>query len=108
MQGVDFGPESESMLSNQTTESVASIFQANADFLTHVEERGPVKKNKYEQTFDVGKALVSDYNFLISQIDQTSSLLLLDLRDEEEFSLTHIVGAINYPGPNILRDKFHT
>jgi len=35
MVGVDFGDDTASYMSSKTTESVASIFQANADFLSH-------------------------------------------------------------------------
>lgn len=50
----------------------------------------------YEQDFDLAKA----------QLSGSSSILLIDLRDPEEYRLSHIQGAINYPGPNISRDKF--
>jgi len=43
--GVDLGEDTSSMLSSKTTESVASIFQANADFIEHVEKK---KKGKFE------------------------------------------------------------
>ena len=33
------------------------------------------------------------------------AVLLLDLRDPEEYELTHIKGAINYQAANITRDK---
>ena len=38
--------------------------------------------------------------------ETTPSILLLDLRDPEEYKLSHIKGSINYPGVNIARDKF--
>lgn len=96
MVGVDLGPETASMTSNKTTESVASIFQANADFMSHAEVKGGEKKGRFDQDFNPKK------------IDLDSSqFLLLDLRDEEDYNLSHIKGAINFPAPNIARDKFH-
>ncbi len=38
-------------------------------------------------------------------ITQDTTFLLLDLRDPEEHSLWHINESINYPAPNISRDK---
>jgi rhodanese-related sulfurtransferase len=32
-------------------------------------------------------------------------VLLLDLRDLEEFTTCHIIGALCFPAPNINRDK---
>jgi hypothetical protein len=89
MVGVDFGEDTASMVSSKTTESVASIFLANADFLSHVE-------SKSRGGFDPTKGA----------LEGASSILLLDLRDSEEYALSHIKGAINYPGVNIARDKF--
>lgn len=34
-----------------------------------------------------------------------TEFLLLDLRDPEEYEEFHIREALNYPGPNIKRDK---
>jgi centrosomal protein CEP41 len=31
--------------------------------------------------------------------------LILDLREEVDYDLYHIVEAINYPSPNLKRDK---
>ena len=83
-------------MSNKTTESVASIFQANAEYLEHLEWEPPKARGLYEQSFENN----------LWQLDGTSSILLLDLWDEEEYKLSHIKGALNYPGPNIARDKF--
>ncbi len=38
-------------------------------------------------------------------ITQNTKFLLLDMRDPEEYQLYHIKEAINYPAPNIGRDK---
>ena len=38
-------------------------------------------------------------------ITQNTKFLLLDMRDPEEYQLFHIKEAINYPAPNIGRDK---
>lgn len=95
MVGVDLGPsETNSIMTNKTTESVASIFQANADFISHQDQK-PVKRGLYDQGFDPNKA----------ELDGTQ-FLLLDMRDKEDYELSHIKGAINYPAPNIARDKF--
>jgi rhodanese-related sulfurtransferase len=97
MVGVDLGPDTSSMVSSKTTESVASIFQANADFIQHTEAGPKRQRGLYEQDFDLAKA----------SLDSSSSILLIDLRDPEDYSLSHIKGAISYPGPNIARDKFN-
>jgi len=39
-------------------------------------------------------------------MESTSSMLLLDLRDVEDFRMSHIKGAMSFPSPNIARDKF--
>lgn len=39
-------------------------------------------------------------------LSDTTQMLLLDMREEEEYLLSHIKGALNYPGPNISRDKW--
>ena len=38
-------------------------------------------------------------------ITQNTKFLLLDLRDPEEYDLWRIKEALNYPAPNIGRDK---
>ena len=47
MVGVDLGEDTTSLVSSKTTESVASIFQANADFMEHVEKKKTLK-GKFE------------------------------------------------------------
>ena len=47
MVGVDLGEDTTSLVSSKTTESVASIFQANADFMEHVEKKKALK-GKFE------------------------------------------------------------
>ena len=69
MVGVDLGPETSSVVSSKTTESVASIFQANADFIQHTEAGPKAKRGLYEQDFDLAKA----------NLDSSSSILLIDL-----------------------------
>ena len=44
---LDFGEDVASMLSSKTTESVASIFQANAEFMEQVEKQ-KVLKGRFE------------------------------------------------------------
>ena len=38
-------------------------------------------------------------------ITQNTTFLLLDLRDQDEHALWHIKESINFPAPNIVRDK---
>jgi centrosomal protein CEP41 len=38
-------------------------------------------------------------------ITQETKFILLDLRDEEEYLAFHIKESINFPAPNISRDK---
>lgn len=38
-------------------------------------------------------------------ITQDTKFILLDLRDEEDYKKWHIKEAINFPAPNIARDK---
>ena len=38
-------------------------------------------------------------------ITQNTKFLLLDMRDPEEYQMVHIKEALNYPAPNISRDK---
>ena len=52
LEGVDFGPETESIQSSKTTESVASIFQANAEYIQHLERSPPKPRGLYEQSFE--------------------------------------------------------
>lgn len=88
--------EEESVYSNKTTESVASIFQANADFYETMEGR----KNN---TTKFESSSVAPTEEIMAG---TSSMLLLDLRDVEDYRMAHIKGSISFPSPNIARDKF--
>ena len=38
-------------------------------------------------------------------ITQDTQFILLDLREEEDYKKWHIREAINFPAPNITRDK---
>lgn len=38
-------------------------------------------------------------------ITQNTKFLLLDMRDQEDYQMFHIKEALNYPAPNIGRDK---
>ena len=38
-------------------------------------------------------------------ITQDTKFILLDLRDEEEYKQWHIKESINFPAPNIAKDK---
>lgn len=38
-------------------------------------------------------------------LTENTRFLLLDLRDPEEYQLWHIKETLNYPAPNIARDK---
>jgi centrosomal protein CEP41 len=38
-------------------------------------------------------------------ITSETKFILLDLRDEDEYKKFHIKEAINFPAPNISRDK---
>ena len=38
-------------------------------------------------------------------INEATKFLLLDLREPEEYSLYRIKESLNYPAPNIARDK---
>lgn len=38
-------------------------------------------------------------------INECTKFLLLDLRDPDEYSLYRVRESINYPAPNIARDK---
>lgn len=88
--------EIESTFSSKTTQSVASIFESNAEFYESIEkQKGKSKK------FDTMSMTPTEDIFR-----STSSILLLDLRDVEDFKISHINGAINWPSPNIARDKF--
>lgn len=87
--------ELESTYSNKTTQSVASIFASNAEFYESIENKG---KSKKFETMSV--APTEDL------MSTTSSILLIDLRDKEDYKQSHIKGSINWPSPNIVRDKF--
>jgi rhodanese-related sulfurtransferase len=91
-----FSRETESVYSNKTTESVASIFAANADFLGSMTGKTN-HANKFET---MSNAPTEDI------LQNTSAMLLLDLRDLEDYRMAHIKGAISFPSPNIARDKF--
>lgn len=87
----------ESVYSNRTTESVASIFAANAEFYDSISG----KKKESTKKFETMSCTPTE-----DLMGSTSAILLLDLRDVEDFRLSHIKGAINFPSPNIARDKF--
>lgn len=87
--------EVESTYSNKTTQSVASIFASNAEFYESIESKGKTKK------FEMMSVAPTE-----DLMSSTSSILLIDLRDLEDYKQSHIKGAINWPAPNIVRDKF--
>jgi rhodanese-related sulfurtransferase len=89
--------EVESTYSNKTTQSVASIFESNAEFYDSIERQ---KKGNTKKFDTMSYAPTEDI------MNSTSGILLLDLRDAEEYSMSHIKGAINWPSPNIARDKY--
>ena len=89
--------EVESTFSNKTTQSVASIFESNAEFYESIEKQGKGKSKKFDTM-----SLAPTEDILAS----ASAILLLDLRDVEDYKLSHIKGAINWPSPNIARDKY--
>lgn len=90
------GYEGESVYSNRTTESVASIFAANAEFIDSM-----TGKTNHTNKFETMSAAPTE-----DILHSTSSMLLLDLRDVEDFRMAHVKGAISFPSPNIARDKF--
>lgn len=90
------GYEGESVYSNRTTESVASIFAANAEFIDSM-----TGKTNHTNKFETMSAAPTE-----DILQNTSSMLLLDLRDVEDYRMAHVKGAISFPSPNIARDKF--
>ena len=92
----DRSSDMESVHSNRTTDSVASIFAANAEFYDIMEN----KKSSPKKFETMSCAPTEDL------MQNTSAILLLDLRDPEDYKMAHIKGAINFPSPNIARDKF--
>ena len=90
------GYGAESVYSNRTTESVATIFADNAEYLESVEG----KKN-HTKKFETMSATPTE-----DIMGSTSSMLLLDLRDVEDYRMAHIKGALSFPSPNIARDKY--
>ena len=94
--GVKYGHDTESVYSTKTTESVALIFASNAEFYESMEGKKGGTKKFDTMSYAPTEALLSG----------TSAILLLDLRDPEQYKLSHIKGSINFPSPNIARDKF--
>lgn len=90
------GYDAESVYSTRTTESVASIFASNAEFYDSINN----KKSNTKKFETMSCTPTEDL------MENTSSMLLLDLRDTEDYKLSHVKGAINFPAPNIARDKF--
>jgi rhodanese-related sulfurtransferase len=90
-----YAHDTESVYSTKTTESVASIFASNAEFYDSIGGKKLGTKKFDTMSYAPTEALLSG----------TSAILLLDLRDPEQYKLSHIKGSINFPSPNIARDK---
>ena len=91
-----YAHDTESVYSTKTTESVATIFASNAEFYDSIGSKKTGTKKFDTMSYAPTEALLSG----------TSAILLLDLRDPEQYKLSHIKGSINFPSPNIARDKF--
>jgi len=89
------GYDNESVYSNRTTESVASIFASNAEFYDSM------NKKSNPSRFETMSCTPTE-----DLMGSASGILLLDLRDVEDFRMSHIKGSISFPSPNIARDKF--
>lgn len=76
------GHDTESVYSNRTTESVASIFAANAEFLDSMEG-----KTNHTKKFETMSCTPTE-----DIMGSTSAILLLDLRDNEDYKMSHIKG----------------
>ena len=77
-------------------ENVETIFASNGEFYDSIDSKKTGTKKFDTMSYAPTEALLSG----------TSAILLLDLRDPEQYKLSHIKGSINFPSPNIARDKF--
>ena len=48
---------------------------------------------------------MSAVTYATEQLGTDTKFMLLDLREPDEFAMCHIVEALNFPAPNISRDK---
>ena len=75
--------------------------------VTYSQRQGDYDETQSVMTHQTGATQVSAITYATEQlgISQNTSFLLLDLRDPEDYDLWRIREALNFPAPNIARDK---
>eukprot|EP00347_Sterkiella_histriomuscorum_P023420 403334708 len=68
-------------------------------------QRDDDTQSVYTQQTGVSQVSAVTYATEMLGINQNTKFLLLDLRDPEEYSLWRIKESLNFPAPNIARDK---
>ena len=78
---------------------------------TKEESKEEIKDDKSEYSVQTGISQQSGISAITVAtqdlgLNSETTFLLLDLRDPDEYVLSHIKEALNFPAPEISRDKF--
>lgn len=99
------GTTMEKLLREQTAMSSESIYNLGGD--EHAEEVKNLPDHESVYSMATNASQFSAVTYTTEQLGITSDtkFILLDLREEDEFDQYHIKESINFPAPNISRDK---
>jgi centrosomal protein CEP41 len=99
------GTTLEKLLSEQTAISAESIYQMGGDNPDEETKTLPDAESVYSMATNASQLSAVTYTTEQLGITSDTKFILLDLRDEDAFEEYHIKESINFPEPNISRDK---
>ena len=100
------GSTMEKLLREQTSINSESIYALGGGDGDGEEAKDiPDQESVYSLATNISQVSAVTYNTEQLGITSDTKFILLDLREEDEFSKYHIKEAINFPAPNISRDK---
>jgi centrosomal protein CEP41 len=86
-------------------DSVSVVAGQNAQMAPNMNEESKDNQSNVSMRTGVSQATAVTYATEMIGITAQTSFLLLDLRDQDEYNLWRIKESINFPAPNIARDK---
>ena len=86
-------------------DSVSVVAGQNAQMAPNMNEESKDNQSNVSMRTGVSQATAVTYATEMIGITAQTSFLLLDLRDQDDYNLWRIKESINFPAPNIGRDK---
>jgi centrosomal protein CEP41 len=99
------GSTMEKLLREQTSMNAESIYALGSDGGPEEAKDIPDMESVYSLATNISQVSAVTYNTEQLGITSDTSYILLDLREEDEYEKFHIKESINFPAPNISRDK---